>query len=347
MAELDLFDRSMNLLLKEVSRSFYLSLAVLPPKIRRPLSITYLAARAADTIVDTRAVPKEARVSLLNGFVEALSKPREIAPFSVRVREELRQGADELPAGEQQLLERIGDCLRAVALLDGADRDRSVQVLATLAHGMHRDLERFAGASMPVVLATLGDLDEHCYYAAGCVGEYWTLTLAAHVPALSTLKRPDRVARGVRLGKALQLVNVLRDAPRDLQDRRCYYPAELLRRHGVTVADLVDPERRRHVQPVLHELVDIALAHVDAAFPYILAIPAREAKLRLAALWPLWIGLETLARFVAAEDPLDPEQPVKIQRTDVYRIMAESTAVVASDTLLKLAHSARRAKVEV
>lgn len=347
MAELDLFDQSMRLLLKEVSRSFYLSLAVLPAKVRRPLSITYLAARAADTIVDTNAVSKQARVELLNSFVQALTQPRDIAPFSVRVKDELYQAAASLPASEQQLLERIGDCLRAVALLDSSDRERSVQVLTTLAHGMHRDLERFSGATMPVVLATLGDLDEHCYYAAGCVGEYWTLTLAAHVPALANLRRPDRVARGVRLGKALQLVNVLRDAPRDLQDRRCYYPAELLRRHGFTVNDLIDPVRRKQVQPVLHELVSIALGHADAAFPYILAIPQREAKLRLAALWPLWIGLETLARFVAAEDPLDPEQPVKIHRNDVYRIIAESTAVVASDTLLKLAHQRRRDKVGV
>jgi len=36
------------------------------------------------------------------------------------------------------------------------------------------------------------------------------------VPALRHLSRPDLRARGVRLGKALQLVNVLRDAPRDL-----------------------------------------------------------------------------------------------------------------------------------
>ena len=73
-----------------------------------------------------------------------------------------------------------------------------------------------------------------------------------------------------------------------------------------------------------------------------LAIPRTEARLRLAALWPLWIGLGTLARLRAADDPLDPKAPVKIERPDVYRIMAESTMAVGSDRLLTILHERRR-----
>jgi farnesyl-diphosphate farnesyltransferase len=65
--------------------------------------------------------------------------------------------------------------------------------------------------------------------------------------------------------------------------------------------------------------------------------------LRLAALWPLWIGLATLARLRDAEDPLDPARPVKIPRGELYRLLLESTAVVSSDLLLERAHARRRA----
>ena len=39
--------------LRSVSRSFYLSLRVLPKPLRDPLSLAYLLARATDTIADT------------------------------------------------------------------------------------------------------------------------------------------------------------------------------------------------------------------------------------------------------------------------------------------------------
>jgi len=41
-------------LLRRVSRSFYLSLAILPRALREPLGLAYLLARASDTVADTR-----------------------------------------------------------------------------------------------------------------------------------------------------------------------------------------------------------------------------------------------------------------------------------------------------
>jgi farnesyl-diphosphate farnesyltransferase len=218
---------------------------------------------------------------------------------------------------------------------------------------MEKDLTRFphpegtgAWAAEPVAIATMVELDEHTYLAAGCVGEYWTTMTAAHVPAVQRLGRPDYVARGIRLGKALQLVNVMRDAGRDLREGRSYLPTELLERHAVRPSELVRPELRQRGRSVLAVLGGMCLEHIDAAFPYVLAIPRTEARLRLAALWPLWIGLATLERLRDAADPLDPAHPVKIGRGDVYTLMAESLAVVGSDKLLGLAHDRRRRRAE-
>ena len=52
-------------LLKQVSRSFYLTLRVLPAPIRPQISLAYLLARATDTIADTHAVPRAKRIVLL------------------------------------------------------------------------------------------------------------------------------------------------------------------------------------------------------------------------------------------------------------------------------------------
>ena len=52
---------------------------------------------------------------------------------------------------------------------------------------------------------------------------------------------------------------------------------------------------------------------------YTLAVPRREARLRLACAWPL-IGLGTLARLRRAENLLDPAVTVKVPRAEVRRI---------------------------
>jgi phytoene/squalene synthetase len=46
--------------LKKVSRSFYLSLIILPGSVRQQVSLAYLFCRIADTIADTSLIPRTA-----------------------------------------------------------------------------------------------------------------------------------------------------------------------------------------------------------------------------------------------------------------------------------------------
>ena len=299
-------DRSLDEILSKVSRSFYLSLAILPRAMRSQLSAAYLVARAADTIADTRLVQAERRIELLDGMRQALGDPARIAGYvQRRRRQKLRApdaGAphDDKSEAERVLLTRLGDCLARLGDFEPADRDRARKVLGTLITGMERDLARFADGERLVALETLADLDEYTYMAAGCVGEYWTVMTAAHVPTVRRLARPDFVARGVRLGKALQLVNVIRDAAQDLAQGRCYVPRALLgaawaaaRGAARSAPAAARAAAARRAAPAWRS------AHIDAAFPYVMAIPRWEPRLRLAALWPLWIGLGTLEKLAA------------------------------------------------
>src|SRR6266446_5433791 len=52
-------------ILSRVSRSFYLSIRLLPKKLRDPVSLGYLLARASDTIADTVEAPIELRTEKL------------------------------------------------------------------------------------------------------------------------------------------------------------------------------------------------------------------------------------------------------------------------------------------
>jgi len=335
-------DRDLDAILSGVSRSFYLSLAILPRAVRTQLSVAYLVARAADTIADTRVVRAERRRALLDGLRGAIGDGRQASPIAEAVRRQL-DGSTQV-AAERVLLERLDDCLRALARARSDDRVRIRRVLDALIAGMERDLARFPDGGRPVALSSMEELDEHCYLAAGCVGAFWTEMAAAHLPQVAHLADEEWIARGVRLGKALQMVNVIRDAPADLATGRCYFPSPLLDKHQLTVEDLIDPARRHRARPLVHEMRAIALAHVDAAWPYVEAVPATSPRLRLACIWPLWIGMATLRLLASVEDPLDPLAPVKIRRRDVYRILAESSLAVVANPVLRMLHRRRRAE---
>ena len=55
-------------LLRATSRSFYLTLRVLPRAIRPQIGLAYLLARATDTIADTKIVPVERRLEALRAL---------------------------------------------------------------------------------------------------------------------------------------------------------------------------------------------------------------------------------------------------------------------------------------
>ncbi|MGH2543022.1 MAG: hypothetical protein ACRDIB_09505, partial [Ardenticatenaceae bacterium] len=88
------------------------------------------------------------------------------------------------------------------------------------------------------------------------------------------------------------------------------------------------------------------LAHYRCAEEYLLAIPRRCARLRLAVLWPYLIGLATLAKLARNQHWLDPEQPSKVSRRWVYRMMALSMAAVHSNSALSAWIRSLRRQVE-
>jgi farnesyl-diphosphate farnesyltransferase len=167
------------------------------------------------------------------------------------------------------------------------------------------------------------------------VGEFWTEMSVAHTPTLSAWDVQRMSALGVRFGKALQLTNILRDMPKDLRQGRCYLPETALSPLGLSAAALLDPASSGDARTVLAAHLGIALEHYTASGEYLVAIPKRSLRLRLAALWPIVIGLGTLARISKQPRWPDPNQPAKVSRAWVYRALVLSFILVWSNTLVK------------
>jgi len=316
-------------LLKAVSRSFYLTLRVLPGAIRPQIGLAYLLARTTDTIADTDIVPVAERLEALDQLRARILglRPARL-DFSRFTRADT---AACQTAAERVLLDRIEEAITVLAGFGADDQGRVREVLTTITSGQELDLRRFgAGLTSPATgspavraLATEEELDDYTYRVAGCVGEFWTKMCRAHLFPRAALDDAFLLANGVRFGKGLQLVNILRDLPKDLRLGRCYLPSKGVSDLGLAPADLLDPAQEPRLRPLYDRYLDLAQAHLAAGWAYTRALPRGCVRVRLACAWPVLIGVKTLER-LRAGSVLDPAQRIKVSRADMRQMMVRT-----------------------
>ncbi|MBV9127271.1 MAG: squalene/phytoene synthase family protein [Verrucomicrobia bacterium] len=309
-------------LLEAVSRSFYLTIRLLPEPLRGPLSLGYLLARAMDTVADSPAesVPTATRLEHLRAMVEMIkygTDPAALRPIQ-RDLAPLQKHA-----GERALLEKLDRCLGWLeSLTPAADRWDLQRALTRIAYGQELDLLRFGGSAEGEktevrALQNAQELDDYTYYVAGSAGELWTRLCSRHLPGFATLPQEEMLRLGRAFGQGLQLVNVLRDVPGDLRLGRCYLPADELATAGITSPANLLQERER-VQPILRRWRLRAAERLDDAWRYVRAL--RGKKLRYACTLPVLLGIRTLA-LLAQAPALAEEKPVKVSRGGLRNIM--------------------------
>lgn len=320
-------------LLKEVSRSFYLTLRVLPKSVRPQIGLAYLLARTTDTIADTEIISVEQRLKSLQALRERIlgmnSAPLDFGALAQQ------QGSP----SERVLLERVEESLALLQAQSSVDQKLICEVLDVITGGQELDLKRFASGGagdklklelQPIVaLQTDAELDDYTYRVAGCVGQFWTRVCLEHqfrsleVLAFTHLSDPFFEDLGVRFGKGLQLVNILRDIPADLAKGRCYIPLEKLAEIGLVPADLLKPENEPKFRPLYNHYLDLAESHLAAGWQYTNLIPFGQMRVRLACAWPILIGLQTIRR-LRSGNVLDPRNRIKISRSEVWQIVWRS-----------------------
>jgi len=340
--------RALDPILRRVSRTIFLTLRIAPSATRRPLGLAYLFCRAADTIADTRLLPPPSRIARLDAYRARFE--RESAGGADADLEDLAMelGPAQAIAEERELLARLPECFREYAGLEDGDRARIRTLVTTLVQGMEMDLAIFPPeeSGRATALESEADLDRYTYHVAGCVGEFFTDLHAAHVRALASWDLAAMRERAVLFGKALQMTNILRDVDRDLAIGRSYFPRPRLESAGVTADELRSGRGREKLRPILHAYLRRTLGFYRAGWEYTLAIPRREARLRMACAWPLLIGLDTLALLASARDPYAPGTRIKVSRPEVRRILFRSAARIWSDRALSRIYGELEAKVE-
>jgi farnesyl-diphosphate farnesyltransferase len=312
----------LNRLLRKVSRSFYLSIRVLPRQVRPQVTLAYVLARATDTVADTQSAPADLRYAVLLRMRDEIAAAA--AGDAVRPAEPVNLSS-RLTETDRALLESFPGALALLRNSAQADRQRIGDVLNTITSGQEMDLSRFGRATSGHVAAldTEEELDLYTYRVAGCVGEFWTKMCRAHLFPKARVDEAVLLENGVRLGKGLQLVNILRDLPGDLRQGRCYIPRECLAESSLSPESLLDPGGMEAFRSLYNHLLLQTEACLAAGRVYVEELPRSQIRIRFGCTLPMLIGLETLAR-LRSGNVLDNRHRIKVSRSDVRRLIFAS-----------------------
>ena len=278
-------------LLDKTSRTFALSIPLLPEPTRREVTIAYLLFRIADTFEDAARWGKARRIGALDDFCRLLDEPAED-----EARRLSRSWLETLPIeheGYAELLEETPYVVECFAALRPAGRDLVRLHTQRTARGMAGFVER-TGEDGELSLATLEELQQYCYVVAGIVGEMLTeLFLLGRDELAPVAERLRQRARS--FGEGLQLVNILKDSAFDRTEGRRYLPASV--------------DRGR--------VFALARRDLEAATEYTLTLQQAGAERGLVAFNALPVALAW-----ATLDKVEQEGPgAKISRPELWAIV--------------------------
>jgi len=318
-----IFNSELDSILEGTSRSFYLSLKQLPKAIRPQISLLYMLARTSDTIADSEKGDSHGRLVALESYSEfsqgLTDSPPDLHPLS-----ELQENES-----EAALLMSVRGIVSKIEAFSDLDQEEIRRCLGVIISGQTLDLQRFPPNREKISsLDTDEELDDYAYRVAGSVGEFWTRMSLIHLFSLNEGdKESELFENGIRFGKALQMINILRDIPADLALGRCYIPRKRLEEIHLVPEDLLDHTRMEEFRPLYNEYLDLTDEYLTSATKYIETIPHSQFRLRGSCMLPVIIGRRTIS-LLRGKNILDPEHRIKIDRSEIKEVVKKVVLAV-------------------
>ena len=344
-------------ILPAVSRTFSISIRLLPGELGAAIRCAYLICRIADTIEDERTFSADEKAVLFDALTAILgdeASPR-VMPSEANDRSPARDPLQTLVGSAPRLTSNPA----ARRLVENA---RLVVVAyrnlpeVTRAHVRRWTTEMIAGMRKFVLayphgvrIQSLDEYKEYCYYVAGTVGYLVTDLWHEHSPSIGKRRYAMLRERCQGFAEALQTVNILKDVARDAeQENSIYIPEQLLQAHGGAHATIFSPERANATRAALSTLIQLAWRDLEQAKAYVLTIPRRAVAIRLSCALPLLFAYATLRDLTRLVEHPVRDGVVKISRAEVKSLTILSVVGVLSNRAMSsLVERARRKPVVV
>lgn len=314
-------------ILQAVSRTYALTIPVLPERLRPVVSNAYLLCRITDTIEDEPELPLARKKVLWERLVEALAGRQDAAAFARDLAAALSPAT---PEPERELAAGASRVLRVTAQLRRPERAAIERCIRLMSGGM-AEFQREPDA---VGLKDVGQLDRYCYYVAGVVGEMLVELFCGYSSEIDAHRRELR-ALAVSHAQGLQMANILKDIWDDWQNGACWLPEDVFGAAGFDLETLSTGRAAPGFDEGLSRMVAITRGHLSNALRFILLIPPHETGIRRHLLWA--VGLAVLAlRRVHRTPSFRRGRNIRLSRFSVGAVVLLTSAAARWDWALRL-----------
>jgi farnesyl-diphosphate farnesyltransferase len=292
-------------ILGSVSRTFALTIPLLPAAIEKVIGNTYLLCRIVDTIEDAAELNAEVKQALSQLFLDAVLRKVPVDAFVTPCLAALHH------YGNQDELDLIAHTPTVLRILRTCPSDDQVAVSRCVSI-MSEGMSHFHGRQNPAGLKDLAEFEEYCYVVAGVVGELLTTVFSKHSPAFAK-SFAGHEALALAFGQALQMTNILKDSPEDKARGVSWKPVNMSQA----------------------QLMGIAYQKLEDSLKYIKLIPKKEVGMRRFCFLAFGLAVMTLAK-IASRTELNDRDEVKLSRNTVMVFYAFTKIAAANNTLVQL-----------
>ncbi|HEY88752.1 MAG TPA: squalene/phytoene synthase family protein [Thermoflexia bacterium] len=293
-------------MLRQVSRTFAISIEYLPTILRDTITLGYLLFRVSDCIEDHAELPVAEKVQLLRLWAQILDGERPVAALHERLARLDDNDAEVYVAQHADMvlvkLVMLPPILQQI-IREGT-KATALGMARWQAHGPYVETE--------------AALDDYMFEVAGRVGHLLTKVFAWYIPNLYD-RHAELNTLACEFGLALQTINIIRGMRKDYERGWVFVPQAFYEDVGLTRDSFFDPANIDPAMQVVERLAIKAEQHLRNGLAYILAIPRRYHHIRLACMWPLLFAAKTLA--VSRNNPAVLLDETKITRSDVRGII--------------------------
>lgn len=291
-------------ILGSVSRTFALTIPLLPPKIEVVVGNTYLLCRIIDTIEDAAELPPSTKQTLSRLFLDAVLGS---IPVELFVRPCLEALKDYPNIDELDLITHTPTILRILHTFPEIDQAAINRCVAIMSEGM----SHFHSKQTKNGLKDLAEFEEYCYVVAGVVGELLTTIFSNYSPKFAKqIYGYEKLA--INFGQALQMTNILKDSPEDRARGVSWKPANLTQQ----------------------DLLVIAYEKLQDSLAYIALIPKAESGIRRFCFLAFGLAVMTLEKITTHRE-FSHAPEVKLSRNTVWIFYGFTKVAARNNFLMK------------
>lgn len=300
--------------LQQVSRTFALTIPLLPSPLADWVGNAYLLCRIVDTIEDDPMLSCDIKQRYIASFLASLQGGTGIENWCNPLARCLSANT---PPGEVALIQDVPAVLARLFSFPAAVQQILVQGVSIMSRGMSAQQQQ-------VTIADCNELDRYCYSVAGVVGELLTELFCVYLPGIADQKSM-LLPLAVSFGEGLQLTNILKDIQDDASRGVCWLPRQQQVTDCSTHAD----------QQQIALYIAMARGHLDDALAFTARLPRKESGIRQFCLWAIGMAILTLQRVHANSHSTEPAS-AKISRRQVKAVIVGCKCAGWSNTLLRL-----------